>query len=149
MEPYSRAWTACVGMTGKGRRWDEVHRFTGKLFESNLLLQIQKESVRAVDVSNYMALSKPSVSNALKKLRTERLLTVDKEKNLILTDEGLQAAREIFSRHSFFERLLIDAGVDEGQAHEDACSLEHAISRQSFAVLKDRLEGLAAQKAAD
>ena len=83
------------------------------------LLQIQKESVRAV------------------------------EKNLILTDEGLQAAREIFSRHSFFERLLIDAGVDEGQAHEDACSLEHAISRQSFAVLKDRLEGLAAQKAAD
>lgn len=109
------------------------------------LLQIQKESVRAVDVSNYMALSKPSVSNALKKLRTERLLTVDKEKNLILTDEGLQAAREIFSRHSFFERLLIDAG----QAHEDACSLEHAISRQSFAVLKDRLEGLAAQKAAD
>ena len=31
------------------------------------LLQIQKESVRAVDVSNYMALSKPSVSNALKK----------------------------------------------------------------------------------
>ena len=110
------------------------------------LLQIQKESVRAVDVSNYMALSKPSVSNALKKLRTERLLTVDKEKNLILTDEGLQAAREIFSRHSFFERLLIDAGVDEGQ---DACSLEHAISRQSFAVLKDRLEGLAAQKAAD
>ena len=64
-------------------------------------------------------------------------------------DEGLQAAREIFSRHSFFERLLIDAGVDEGQAHEDACSLEHAISRQSFAVLKDRLEGLAAQKAAD
>ena len=35
------------------------------------LLQIQKESVRAVDVSNYMALSKPSVSNALKKLRTE------------------------------------------------------------------------------
>lgn len=87
------------------------------------LLQIQKESVRAVDVSNYMALSKPSVSNALKKLRTERLLTVDKEKNLILTDEGLQAAREIFSRHSFFERLLIDAGVDEGQAHEDACSL--------------------------
>ena len=72
-----------------------------------------------------------------------------KEKNLILTDEGLQAAREIFSRHSFFERLLIDAGVDEGQAHEDACSLEHAISRQSFAVLKDRLEGLAAQKAAD
>ena len=113
------------------------------------LLQIQKESVRAVDVSNYMALSKPSVSNALKKLRTERLLNVDKEKNLILTDEGLQAAREIFSRHSFFERLLIDAGVDEGQAHEDACSLEHAISRQSFAVLKDRLEGLAAQKAAD
>ena len=113
------------------------------------LLQIQKESVRAVDVSNYMALSKPSVSNALKKLRTERLLTVDKEKNLILTDEGLQVAREIFSRHSFFERLLIDAGVDEGQAHEDACSLEHAISRQSFAVLKDRLEGLAAQKAAD
>ena len=54
------------------------------------LLQIQKESVRAVDVSNYMALSKPSVSNALKKLRTERLLNVDKEKNLILTDEGLR-----------------------------------------------------------
>ena len=89
------------------------------------------------------------LKDALKKLRTERLLNVDKEKNLILTDEGLQAARGIFSRHSFFERLLIDAGVDEGQAHEDACSLEHAISRQSFAVLKDRLEGLAAQKAAD
>ena len=58
------------------------------------LLQIQKESVRAVDVSNYMALSKPSVSNALKKLRTERLLTVDKEKNLILTDEAAGGKRD-------------------------------------------------------
>lgn len=74
------------------------------------LLQIQKESVRAVDVSNYMALSKPSVSNALKKLRTERLLTVDKEKNLILTDEGLQAAREIFSRHSFLSGCSLTRG---------------------------------------
>ena len=54
------------------------------------LLQIQKESVRAVDVSNYMALSKPSVSNALKKLRTERLLTVDKEKNLISLHLGIK-----------------------------------------------------------
>ncbi|MDR4039487.1 MAG: hypothetical protein Q3W86_06125, partial [Evtepia sp.] len=36
VESFSRAWAACVGMMGKGRRWDEVHRFTGKLFESNL-----------------------------------------------------------------------------------------------------------------
>ena len=97
------------------------------------LLQIQKDSVRAVDVSNYMALSKPSVSNALKKLRTERLLTVDKEKNLILTDEGLQAAREIFSRHSFFERLLIDAGgcLLFGTRHQQAelCGTERPAGR--------------------
>ena len=45
--------------------------------------------------------------------------------------------------------FLMERKHVQGQAHEDACSLEHAISRQSFAVLKDRLEGLAAQKAAD
>ena len=126
-----------------------MHRFTGKLFESNLPLQIQKESVRAVDVSNYMALSKPSVSNALKKLRTERLFDRGQREKSDLNRRGAAGGKRDFLQALLFERLLIDAGVDEGQAHEDACSLEHAISRQSFAVLKDRLEGLAAQKAAD
>ena len=83
-------------------------------------------------------MSKPSVSAAVKKLRNERLLIVDGEHNLILTDEGFKYAITIFERHITIEKFLIDVlGVGKEAAHCDACRLEHFVSPETFKKIKE------------
>lgn len=81
-----------------------------------------------------MNFSKASVSIALKRLCTEGYVSIDRG-ILSLTDTGHQIASRIMECHSYFEQILRDAGVSDGQAHVDACKLEHAISRESYEAL--------------
>ena len=56
--------------------------------------------------------------------------------NLIsLTDKGYAIARKMYDRHRTLTRFLIQLGVDEQTAAEDACRLEHDLSEQSFAAI--------------
>ena len=49
-----------------------------------------------------------------------------------LTEEGERAASATLERHRFFERLLVESGVDAETAEEDACKMEHDLSEQSY-----------------
>ena len=42
----------------------------------------------------------------------------------------------IYERHKFFSSWLISLGVDKETALEDACRIEHVISKESFAAMK-------------
>lgn len=42
----------------------------------------------------------------------------------------------IYERHTFLSGWLISLGVDETIAAEDACRMEHVISKESFAAIK-------------
>ena len=57
-----------------------------------------------------------------------------------MTEIGLQLAEQIYEKHRFFTEQLIAVGVDPKTAEQDACSIEHAISAESFQKLKDALE---------
>lgn len=103
-----------------------------------LILQRKLGSVHSIDVANELGVSKPSVSNAVKKLRNEGLVIMDCDRNLILTEDGLKYATSIFNRHVVIEKFLKDIlNIDEQTAHADSCRLEHLISTETFDKIKE------------
>lgn len=116
---------------------------SGEMYlETILILSEQNEKVRAVDVSNYMNYSKPSVSRALGLLREGGYLTVESDGALLLTPSGSEVARKIYERHRVLTEFLRRMGVDAAVAAEDACKIEHDISDASFEAIKQHLEKL-------
>ena len=104
--------------------------------KSILILTKAKGSVRAVDLSHFMGLSKASVSIAVGRLRGEGYVAVGEEGALGLTEAGRAEAEAVYERYCFFAQKLTDLGVPVEQAHLDACRLEHAISEESFAAIR-------------
>lgn len=95
-----------------------------------------KGEVRGIDIVNELEFSKPSVSVAMKNLRENGYITVDKDGYIRLTDKGLEIAEKMYERHTLLSQWLIKLGVDEKVAVEDACRMEHVISAESFAAIK-------------
>ena len=95
-----------------------------------------KGEVRSIDIVNELEFSKPSVSVAMKNLRENGYITVDKDGYIRLTDKGLEIAEKMYERHTLLSQWLIKLGVDEKVALEDACRMEHVISAESFAAIK-------------
>ena len=95
-----------------------------------------KGEVRSIDIVNELEFSKPSVSVAMKNLRENGYITVDKDGYIRLTDKGLEIAEKMYERHQLLTSWLIKLGVDEKVAVEDACRMEHVISAESFAAIK-------------
>ena len=105
--------------------------------EAVLVLQQQKGYVRCVDVAELLDVKKPSVSRAVKELSKSEYIVKNTDGTLSLTDSGLQIATQIYEKHQFFTRQLIEAGVHQDIAAQDACRLEHVISETSFQKLKE------------
>ena len=56
---------------------------------------------------------------------------------IYLTDEGKEIAEMILERHELITEILVKLGVDEEIAAEDACRIEHVISKESFKAVRD------------
>lgn len=95
--------------------------------------------VRSVDICAALGFSKPSVSIAMKKLREEGFVSVDKDGFLALTDSGRTVAERIFDRHNTIAAMLMELGVSSETAFADACKIEHDISDESFNLIKEHL----------
>jgi len=100
--------------------------------KSIFLLQKKLGNVRSIDVANELGVSKPSVSNAIKKLRKEGFVDMDEKRNLVLTEDGLHYAAAVFERHVVLENFLKDIlKVEESVAHDESCRLEHLLSEET------------------
>ena len=102
-----------------------------------LVLQKQMGMVRSIDLACYLGFSKPSISNAVARLRKDGLVTMDKKGFLHMTDIGLEYAEKIYERHSVFTKLLVNVGIDTTKAEEEACKMEHTVSQESFEKIRD------------
>ena len=110
---------------------------SGEMYlETILILSQKKEHVRAIDICEEMNYSKPSVSRALKILRENSYLTIDKNGYITLSKTGLEVAEKIYERHRILSETLMRLGVEEEVAIEDACRMEHVISDTSFEAIK-------------
>ncbi len=104
--------------------------------ETILILSKQNPSVRSIDIANELSYSKPSVSVAMKNLRTREYITVSDEGYIELTEEGRKLAEAVYERHTLIHDWLVTLGVDPEIAAEDACKIEHDISTESFEAIK-------------
>ena len=115
----------------------KLHASGEDYLEAILVLHKKMGMVRSVDVARYMEVTKPSVCHAVATLRDGGFLIMDEDRFLHLTDVGREVAEKIYERHCFFTEQLIAAGVDPEIAEADACRIEHIISNESFARLKE------------
>lgn len=75
----------------------------------------------------------------MKNLRQNGYITMDRNSLIDLTESGLAIARRIYERHKVLTRLLVQLGIDEQTAREDACRIEHDISEETFAAIRSRV----------
>ena len=118
----------------------KIHESAENYLETILLLSKKQSYVRSIDIANELSFSKPSVSVAMKNLRASGHIVVDQAGHITLTESGLSIAESILERHRILSQMLIRLGVDPAIASEDACRLEHVISKESFDAIKKHIE---------
>ena len=104
--------------------------------ETILILSKKLPVVRSVDISIALGFKKSSISVAMKNLREKGQITVTDAGFIYLTDSGRQIAEMIYERHELLTKWLVSIGVSEEIAAEDACRMEHVISKDSFEAIK-------------
>ena len=109
-----------------------IHKSAEDYLEQILILLETKGYARSVDIADALGVKKPSVSIAMKKLRENGYVFMDKRSRISLTDKGYPIARQTYERHKTLMRFLVRLGVDEETARKDACRMEHALSNKSF-----------------
>lgn len=115
----------------------QIHESAENYLETILMLSKKLPVVRSVDIANELDFKKSSVSIAMKNLREGGKITVTQAGYIYLTDSGREIAEMIYERHQWLTNWLISLGVDNNIAAEDACKMEHVISKESFEALKN------------
>ncbi|MCH5273972.1 MAG: metal-dependent transcriptional regulator, partial [Lachnospiraceae bacterium] len=113
-----------------------VNESAENYLETILILSKRLPAVRSVDIANELGFKKPSVSIAMKNLRQKEHISVDDSGFITLTPSGREIAEMIYERHLLFSNWLMRLGVNEQTALEDACKIEHVLSRESFEAIK-------------
>ncbi len=104
--------------------------------ETILILSKQLPVVRSVDIANELNFKKSSVSVAMKNLREKGHIVVDRSGFITLTPSGREIAEMIYERHELISSWLMRIGVSKETALEDACRIEHVISKESFEAIR-------------
>ncbi|MDA3900475.1 MAG: metal-dependent transcriptional regulator [Spirochaetes bacterium] len=100
--------------------------------ETIALLSKKNRVVRVRDIARELNIKMPSVSAALNKLKELKLIDYEKYGYIELTPSGAIIAEKIYDKHSLIARFLHELlKLDENQASEEACRLEHYLSPES------------------
>ena len=84
------------------------------------------------DIAALMNVSAASVTEMLRILANEGLITYERYRGVSLTEAGLAQAKRIRDKHQIAERFLMEVlDKDPGEAHEEACKMEHILSDES------------------
>lgn len=118
----------------------KINESAENYLETILILSKSKPVVRSVDIAEELGYKKSSVSVAMKNLREKNHITVTKEGFIYLTESGREIAEMIYERHELLSAWLVKLGVDKKTATEDACRIEHVISKKSFEAIKGHIK---------
>ncbi len=116
------------------------HESAEDYLETILILRERKGNVRSIDIVNEMNYSKPSISIAMKKLKSEGMVEMDLNGYITLTPLGEKIAQRTYRRHQLLEKVLVAMGVDEETASEEACRIEHVIDENTYEKINEFYE---------
>lgn len=114
----------------------DLHESAENYLETILILSRKLPVVRSIDIATELNFKKSSISVAMKNLRQNGYITITEAGYIYLTETGRDIAEIIYERHNLLTTWLVRLGVDEKVAAEDACRMEHVISKESFEAIK-------------
>lgn len=93
------------------------------------LMQLNGQRVIGARLAERMHTAVPTVTETLRRMVREGLVSLDQHKEVRLTAQGENAAESLIRRHALSERLLTDVlGLSWVEAHAEAHKFEHIIS---------------------
>ena len=91
--------------------------------------EAEGNTVISATLAHWLAVTRPAVAAALKRLKKDGMVTVKGDGRIQLTAQGRQVAEQIIFRHHLIERMLSEIfGMPWYAIHEEAERLEHAVS---------------------
>ncbi len=115
----------------------QIYESAEDYLEAILMIQKKKGVVHSVDIANEKNFSKASVSVAMKKLRENGYISMEKDGAIKLLEPGLEIATKIYERHELLTDMFMALGVSPETAAEDACKVEHDLSIETFEAIKN------------
>ena len=119
----------------------KMYQSTEDYLEAILMIKQEKGYCRSIDIAKRLDFKKSSVSIAMKNLREKNHIAVSDQGFIYLTDSGKKIAEMIYERHELLSSWLKSMGVPAEIANEDACKMEHVISKESFEAIKKHVKG--------
>lgn len=108
--------------------------------ETILIINQRKGAVRSIDIANELNYSKPSISRAMGILKDRGYILMDRQGYISLTEEGQLYANHVYERHQLLTKFFSLLGVDEETAEQDACRVEHVLSRDSVSKIQEFMD---------
>ena len=90
----------------------QIRKSAEDYLEAILMLSKQGSAVRSIDIATMLGVSKPSVSHAMKLLREDGYIAMDRYGTVTLLDKGAEIANHIYERHRVLSSLLERLGVN-------------------------------------
>jgi DtxR family Mn-dependent transcriptional regulator len=101
--------------------------------EAIVMLKEQGEKATVTALSESIGVKKPSVDWALKKLGDAGLVIHERYSDVELTPEGARIGDDVYHRHKIIRQFLVEIlNVDPETADNDACRMEHVLSKTSL-----------------
>src|SRR5277367_365061 len=98
------------------------------------------EAVISARLADWLNVSAPAVTMALRRLKKDSLVRVQTDGHVHLTAAGRKIARRLTLRHHLIERMLSELfGMEWWKVHDEAERLEHAVSPDFEAKLLAKL----------
>ncbi|MEX1105895.1 MAG: metal-dependent transcriptional regulator, partial [Ilumatobacteraceae bacterium] len=94
------------------------------------IFELQEDDVDVVQarIAERLQISRPAVSEMIRRLEAEQLIVTDK-RAIHLTADGMHLAQSVVRRHRLAERFLTDMlGLSWADAHHEAGKWEHIMS---------------------
>jgi len=98
------------------------------------------EPVISARLAQWLSVSAPAVTMALRRLKRDGLVSVRQDGRVLLTAAGRKIARQLAIRHHLIERMLHEVfGMEWYKVHDEAERLEHAVSGDFETLLSRKL----------
>ena len=117
----------------------QIHQSAEDYLECILKLSKELPVVRSIDIANEMNYSKPSISVAMKNLRLNGYINEDNSGFITQTESGMENASNIYDRHLILRKWLEFLGIDPEIAEQDACKIEHTLSKETYTALRKHI----------
>jgi len=127
---------------GLAPRWTFMELTVSKEDYLKAIAEAESEEGAAIaaTIARWLGVTPPAVALALRRLRRDKLVQVDRKGRITLTAAGRKISDKLRFRHHLVERMLHDTlGMEWYKVHEEAERLEHSVSEDLERLLIEKL----------